>query len=145
MLITFRTQLDWSRHPGDTWHAHTETRSFCARARKTTSAHGRHNTRVIRMSRVVSFSDEPREAAGGGAHGDVPAPLLDALEFNLPPNSSCEESSHVEDSSPPPEPPAPPLLALLEHLPDLVRSDILERLDPADFAVLAQVGRHPPP
>jgi hypothetical protein len=63
----------------------------------------------------------------------------------------------ASDISAGPSPPAPPLLALLESMPDLVLADILARLDPADFAVLAQVGcrgiilmvyrcspRHPP-
>jgi hypothetical protein len=39
-------------------------------------------------------------------------------------------------------PPRPPLVALLEDMPDFVVTEILARLDPSDFAVLAQVASH---
>jgi len=55
-------------------------------------------------------------------------PLLSLLEDLLEPDA---------DASPNP---TPPLLALLETMPDLVLQEILARLDPYDFAVLAQVG-----
>jgi len=64
-----------------------------------------------------------------------------------------EDLSDPNEDAPPP--PTPPLLALLETMPDLVLQEILARVDPFDFAVLAQVShplivyrcspRHPPP
>ena len=126
--------------PVATWRG--SPRGSClARSSPSHRAARRHYTRHCsthaRMSHAISSPDVPREAAGGGAGGDDPPPLLDLLELNLIPNSSSE----AEDAPPAP---APPLMALLEDLPDLVAADILARLDPADFAVLAQVGCHPP-
>jgi len=78
----------------------------------------------------ISYPDEAREAARGGGDGD---PSLD-LTPTFNPSSSPEDS-------PPPLPPTPLILTLLEENPELFK-EVLARLEPADFAVLAQVA-HP--
>jgi len=47
----------------------------------------------------------------------------------------------LRDERPPPRDDAPPLLDLLERFPDLFKREVLERLDPTDRTMLAQVGR----
>ena len=93
-----------------------------------------HSPVPARMAHVVTSSDEPRAAMGGGGDGDGddPSPLhLKNLSLNSFPSDS-------------PPPPRPPLVALLEDMPDFVATEIIARLDPSDFAVLAQVASHTP-
>jgi len=79
----------------------------------------------------------PEEAgnlsAGTTPATDPPPPIPPA------PSRSSSPPPHEPTPAAPP-PPRPPLLALREDLPDFFTKEVLGRLDPADRAVLAQVG-----
>jgi len=76
---------------------------------------------------------EEADAAAAATAGPLAAPP--------PTDVTVAARPLVRHERPPPRDDAPPLLDLLQRFPDFFKKEVLERLDPTDRTMLAQVGR----